>query len=163
MLAVILLVTTAAFTQNEQLFQKGKIASEAQNYDSATFYFNEFIHAETSNVRKAQAYLELGLIQTELQKPTEGIKLINQAILLDQQYIYYFYRGRLNYQSEKIGQAIKDYDITLQLKPDYGAAYAWRGVAKYWKANVAEGCVDIKKGAELGDEHAREVLPKLCK
>ena len=163
-LTTIILATSKAFTQTDDiLFQKGKLTKEEKKYDSATFYFNEFIKSETDKNKKALAYLELALIQSELKKPTEGIKLVDKSIELDQQYIYYFYRGRLNYQNQKIANAIKDYDKSIELKPDHGASYTWRGIAKYWKAKTVDGCKDITKGAELGDEHAKGLIPKLCK
>ena len=107
--------------------------------------------------------MELALIQSQLQKPDEGIKLLDKAIELDQQYIHYFYRGRLNYQNKKIGKAIKDYDKSIELKPDHGASYSWRGIAKYWNARIDEACGDFNKGAELGDEEGKNMKLKLCK
>jgi tetratricopeptide (TPR) repeat protein len=163
-----LLTTIDTFSQTNETFQNGLKCQDLKNYDSAIYYFNEYIKYETANDKKAFAYLRLSMVQESLDNIKEGIKLINKAIELDGQYLYYFYRGTLNFQVGKTGQAIEDFNKSINLNPNIGASYRWRGIAKWKKAKMievkmAEACHDIDKAIELGDEEAKRIQPTLCK
>ena len=45
--------------------------------------------------------------------------------------VSYFKRGRQRYELEQNGDAIKDFDAAIELKPDYDEAYRYRGKAKH--------------------------------
>jgi tetratricopeptide (TPR) repeat protein len=162
---IVFLISPQIFAQNDDIYKKGLIAMEKQVYDSATYYFEKYIkNNESNNAQKALAYLQLGIIQSSLKNPILSIQFVNKSLELDEQYIYYFYRGRFNYQHKKIAKAIKDYDKAIELKPDFGGSYTWKGIAKYWQGKIEEGCFFISKGATLGDEEAMKIKSSLkCK
>lgn len=50
-------------------------------------------------------------------------------------------------------RAIADYDMAIQIKPDYADAYNERGLAHYSKGNFDRAIVDYDKAIELEPEH----------
>jgi tetratricopeptide (TPR) repeat protein len=75
----------------------------------------------------------------------------------------YFWRGRAKQEQDKDKDAIKDFDKTISLKPDYGDAYYWRGHSYSEMDMLKESaCPDFVKAAELGSELGTKAQKKYC-
>jgi tetratricopeptide (TPR) repeat protein len=159
----LLILLPIGVSAQEGDFSKGLKLLEEKKLDSAEFVFQEVIRIENSPEVKALCLLQLALIQSQRQQPQIGIKYLDEALTLDEKYLYYFYRGRLNYQDGKARKAIKDYTSSLALNPQHAQSYFHRGIAKYWNAKLEDGCTDMSKAVELGDTVAMSMMKKLCK
>ena len=74
----------------------------------------------------------------------------------------FFYRGlTLSYQG-KITEAIRDYDKTIKLSPDFARAYYNRGLLYIQLNQKEKGCLDFSKAGELGEEDAYTAIKNNC-
>lgn len=58
--------------------------------------------------------------------------------------------------------AIKDYDSCITLKPDFGLAYANRGLTKNYAGRKEEACIDFSIGVEFGSSEAQDFMNEFC-
>ena len=59
--------------------------------------------------------------------------------------------------------AIDDFNKTIDINPNYGNAYYYRGLAKIDLNQTNNGCVDLSKAGELGISDAYVSIKKYCR
>jgi len=59
--------------------------------------------------------------------------------------------------------SIKDYDMVIELDSQYAFAYYNRGIIKIDLGQKKDGCSDLRRANELGDESAKAAILKFCK
>ena len=63
-------------------------------------------------------------------------------------------RGLTYSKLQLLSQAIKDFDESIKLKPDFAPAFADRGMAYYELDQKDRACDDFKKSAKLKNKRA---------
>ncbi len=91
----------------------------------------------------------------------DAIREFNDAIKLNPfEYIYYFHRAIVEFNTGELQQAISDLDQSLKLSPYFGLAYRLRGGAYFAMNNCAKAVPDFEKAlhflpplvGEIGDQ-----------
>lgn len=70
--------------------------------------------------------------------------------------VAYYNKGLSKDQLEDYHGAIADYTMAIEIDPKYAWAYYQRGFAKIRLNQQGQGCIDLKKADELGDEQTHE-------
>ena len=58
--------------------------------------------------------------------------------------------------------ALEDYNIAIELKPNYSDAYHNRGIVKLELGDKNGACLDWSKAGELGQSKSYEMIKKYC-
>ncbi|PCH70455.1 MAG: hypothetical protein COC06_04885 [Bacteroidales bacterium] len=75
---------------------------------------------------------------------------------------YYFSRANICLEKNMISTAVLDYTYALNLKPDYGVAYANRGICLFKMEEIEAACKDWEQAVKLGISQSEEYLKKNC-
>ncbi|MES2411221.1 MAG: tetratricopeptide repeat protein [Bacteroidota bacterium] len=130
--------------------RNGNLDSAIKSYDKVTELDAEY---PTAYISRGSAYLDLKQYDKAIDNYTIAIKLSPEN---EESYAY---RGRAFYEIDKVENSKDDFDKAIDLNKDFSYAYSNRAILKYTKLNdVAGGCEDLKKAAELGDEDSKAHL-----
>lgn len=88
----------------------------------------------------------------------QGIEVLTQAIELNQNYNFYYHRGRAHFQLDQYSKAVADFDQVIALAPDMKDAYFRRGQALNRLGEKTKGMEDIRKAASMGFNPAQRWL-----
>lgn len=114
-------------------------------YNMATVYNN-----------KAYCLVELGKIN-------EALPLVTKALELDQSFSFIWdTRGEIYYKLGDFDKCISDMNRALDLDQSSNSYY-YRGLSKIKLDKFKEGCLDLSKSGELGNEKAYEAISSFCK
>ncbi|PKQ60301.1 hypothetical protein BZG02_19805 [Labilibaculum filiforme] len=75
---------------------------------------------------------------------------------------YYFNRANICLGKNRISTAVLDYTYALNLKPDYGLAFANRGICFFKMGEIEAACKDWKQAVKLGVSQSEEYIDKNC-
>jgi len=75
---------------------------------------------------------------------------------------YYFNRANISLGKNRISSAVLDYTYALNLKPNYGVAYANRGICLYKMGETEAACKDWKQAVKLGISQSEEYIKRNC-
>ena len=90
-------------------------------------------------------------------------RIIPDAIRLDDQDAeVYAARGCTFYNVKNYDTAIANFNVALQLNPEYALPYLVRGKSKYRSVDNDGACSDWKIAAELGNQEAKKLLDENC-
>ena len=153
---------------------RGKTKTYAKDFGGATKDFLSILRKDSAGKQGQAALYYLGKIEYQSGNFQKSIEYYDKLILLtpsDPE--VYFDRGAAKGMLMNTEGSIKDYDKAIQLKPDYKEAYANRGVAKInllttkgniqpTKEQTIDGCADLKKAKELGDNSVDDMIFAYC-
>ena len=71
-------------------------------------------------------------------------------------------RGSLYIQQKQYEEAIQDFNTAIKTNPNYGTAYANRGIAYEYSVNMLNACSDWRKAGELGIDYAKQWHNQQC-
>lgn len=112
------------------------------------------------------AYVDRGRTKFSLQDYRGAIKDYDKAIQLSpNSSTYFFMRAEAKDQIHEFTSAVIDYDksITLnRIKSLTGDSYFNRGIDKLKLGKKIEGCLDLSKAGELGNDKAYDYIKKYC-
>ena len=60
-------------------------------------------------------------------------------------------------------RAIESLNQSVELAPNVGQPYHYRGIAKHNLEMYEEGCYDLKKAIDLGLDYVQEIYDENCK
>ena len=66
-------------------------------------------------------------------------------------------------ENKQFVEALKDFDIAIKLKYNYGAAFVNRAAVKFASKDKIGACEDLNKADALGDEMAFKLIETYCK
>ena len=72
-------------------------------------------------------------------------------------------RGVAKCMINRYNEAVNDFSYILELQPDDGLAYYYRGLAYYSLNQTYKGCNDIEKASQLNVARAAQDLKELCR
>ncbi|OFX72784.1 MAG: hypothetical protein A2X12_08590 [Bacteroidetes bacterium GWE2_29_8] len=79
------------------------------------------------------------------------------------EYNLYYYRGLAKFYLYNYSEAVEDFNLAIENKPDFDKAYYNRGLSFYRLSKYSEACLDWEKADNLGYNKAGETLNELCK
>jgi serine/threonine protein kinase len=121
-----------------------------------------FTKAIQHDPKCALAFVYRGWVNAREHQPDATLADANQAIQLlsedntDLLGLAYLVRGHGCRHKGNPDKAIADYTTALRFKPDWSAAYYWRGVAYAQKGDTKRAKADKDKAAKLGSKSGRE-------
>ncbi|MGZ2371115.1 tetratricopeptide repeat protein [Ancylomarina sp. YFZ004] len=121
-----------------------------QQDDEICYYLGE-IYNSKGEVKRAMSEYSMAIAYSKLNG--EDFHLVPR---------YYFNRANICLGKNMISTAVLDYTYALNLKPDYGAAYANRGICLYKMGEIEAACKDWKKAVKLGISQAEEYVKRNC-
>jgi len=75
---------------------------------------------------------------------------------------FHYNMGNLLCLSEKLVEAISEYDKAVELYPYMGDAYFNRGLVLIYLKDKEKGCIDLSRAGELGVPDAYGIIKKYC-
>ena len=93
----------------------------------------------------------------------DALKYFNKDLRLDKGNPAYFKaRGKTYYQTKMYKYAIDDLSMSLDLKPDDGEVYYFKGMARFYSGDKTGACSDWKIAANYGENKAIEQIINNC-
>jgi len=149
-------------------YNNGKLQSEKENRQEAINFYTKAIdcYPIEDSYFKALAYYNRGLNKRYLNNLKGAISDYSESIRLRPDYYKaYNNRGYAKLLLEDYSGAILDFDIVIKLdnfNTEYSAmALGNRGIAKLILGQ--DGCADLKKAIEIGNQNALNYYTKYCK
>ena len=112
-------------------------------------------YEKAQSIVSATKLLEIGIQQRMENKTTEALNSFDSGIDMNPSYILYIERGRTYINIEQFNKAIDDFNNAIKMRPGYGKAYYYKGIALIKKGNKRKGVKIVKKAAELGNHTAK--------
>ncbi|HSF89709.1 MAG TPA: tetratricopeptide repeat protein [Saprospiraceae bacterium] len=141
-------------------YNRGNLYQKQKKYELALADFNNAVRYERDFDK---AYNNRGTLYKETNRLDEAIVDYDRAISLNPDYhMAYNNRGSVYILQKQYQRAIEDLDQAIALKPDFAEAFGNRGIAKLKMGNT-DGCVDLKRSADLGFLPAGEFYRQYCK
>ncbi|MDE5417791.1 hypothetical protein L3049_07200 [Labilibaculum sp. DW002] len=121
-----------------------------QQDDEICYYIGEMYNLK-GEAKRAMAEYSMAIAYSKLNG--EDFHLVHR---------YYFNRANICLAKKMISTAVLDYTYALNLKPDYGAAYANRGICLYKMGEKDAACKDWKEAVKFGIGQSEEYLKRNC-
>lgn len=147
-------------------FMRGLILSGKGNYLEAIGNYNEVLKrektAEPFAFQMEHVYHQKAYCLLQLDKATEALPLLTKALQMNAEIGSIWYtRGQAYFKLEQFGNSIKDMTKVLEFD-ELAAAYFYRGLSYLQLDKMPEGCTDLRRSAELGDEDAADIVAEFC-
>lgn len=121
-----------------------------QQDDEICYYLGEMYKAK-GEVKRAMAGYSMAIAYSKMNG--EDFYLVHK---------YYFNRANICLEKNMISTAVLDYTYALNLKPDYGVAFANRGICFFKMGEIEAACKDWKQAVKLGVSQSEEYIGKNC-
>ena len=96
-------------------------------------------------------YVKKGKKKLALRRNSEALELFNEAIHHnDKNFEAWYFRGNCRVSLGQYHEGIRDLDKSMELKPDFAAAWYNRGLAWFYLDNREKACADWIRAEELG-------------
>ena len=167
-LIILLLPSFLRAQSAEEYFDAGFEFYEAGEYYKAIDAYSKAIEIKAE---QPKYYFHRGVCLSMISQNEEAVEDLSEAIRIDttsiqsgidSRYFLSFERAFSKYRLKLDEEAIKDYDRTIELNPDYGPAYLNRGTIKFDHDDVDGACYDWRKAFNLGIEIANELIRQYC-
>ncbi len=119
--------------------------------DEICYYLGEMYNSK-GQLKRAMAEYSMAIAYSKING--EDFHLVHR---------YYFNRANICLGKNMIKTAVLDYTYALNLKPNYGVAFANRGICLYKMGEKAAACKDWKEAVELGVSQAVSYVERNCK
>jgi len=147
-------------TFEDAYFNRATVFDESSNIQLAIKDYSKLIRLNP----KADAFNNRGWEYYKSGDMKSAMLDYDKAILLDSTFSKaYFNRASIKVSSGDFTGAIEDYNSLLRMYANDKNAYYYRGKAYLQTKDTINACKDWKKAAELGNEHALELLRQYCK
>ncbi len=135
----------------QELFERGYVSYENNNFDEALRYFTEAIHAKSDDVyslmMRAIIYRTKGDVESAIADCNSVIQIkpdLAQAYLI---------RGRAFRMKAEIDAAIKDFNEAISLMPSEYESYLSRGLAKFDNDDLDGARADYSEAIRLNKDY----------
>lgn len=145
------------------LLERARVNHDASNYRAAILDYNEYELLMKGQLKARFYYLRF---QAELDFRQYQIALndINTAISMEPEYdLYHAEKASLLLRVGYFDDALEEANECIRLAPEHSDGYLFLGVAQCQLGKTAEGLVNLKKAAELGDTQATQLIEKYSK
>ncbi|MFA9370642.1 MAG: hypothetical protein ACERIH_02945 [Labilibaculum antarcticum] len=135
--------------QSINILQKSK--KIFQQDDEICYYLGEMYKAK-GEVKRAMAEYSMAIAYSKMNG--EDFSLVPH---------YYLNRANICLAKNMISTAVLDYTYALNLKPDYGVAFANRGICFFKMGETEAACKDWQKAFDMGIVQVEEYLEENCR
>lgn len=141
-------------------FVRGNIKFAFEDYHGAMKDYNSAVEL---NPKLADGFFARGNAKMKLQDYYGAISDYTSAIVLNENYVEaYFNRGKAKQFLQAYEDAINDCSKIIQIKPKNADAYYMRGLLRIEFGDLKQGCLDLSKAGELGDQKAYDAIKEKC-
>ncbi len=147
---------------DESYVQRALLFRKSHQADSA---LADLTRALQLNPKNGQALQLRGDVNFDLQHYDEAMADLNQAAVYSKDFLIYVRRGRIEYLLKKYDSAVDDYTRAIQIKPDVGEWYFFRGLCKALQKPddyVHDACFDFGKAREFGYDLSGTGVENYC-
>ncbi|MDR4987330.1 MAG: tetratricopeptide repeat protein [Bacteroidales bacterium] len=125
----------------EAYLYRGLARLELAKYPEA---LEDFLQADDLDhqLHKQSRYL-IGLTKTYLGWYDKALPYLDEAVRINPGYASYFQRGRVLYYLEEYHQALRDFDVSLRLKPKLAEVHLYRGKTFYYLGSAEQAVDDL--------------------
>jgi tetratricopeptide (TPR) repeat protein len=150
--------TDARYSQAYYL--RGNIKAAFEDFHGAMKDYNSAIDL---NNKMSDSFFARGNVKMKLQDYYGAISDYSSAIALNENYVEaYFNRGKAKQFLQAYEDAINDCSKIIQINSKSIDAYYMRGLLRIEFGDVKQGCLDLSKAGELGDQKAYEAIKEKC-
>lgn len=142
-------------------FRRGISYHAIGKYKEAT---NDFDKVSTIEPNMKKLFLKRGLSKYEMGKYREAIIDFNRELGKEDEpnIEIYYHRAMAQYAQLNFGGAIQDFDVVIEQKPHHRDAIYYRGLSYIRKGHLKEGCEDLERAEEMGEERAAIHIKNRC-
>jgi tetratricopeptide (TPR) repeat protein len=135
--------------EGQRLHSEGKLKEAMERYN--------FVISRSENY--AEAYQKRGWLFNDMKDYSLAIVDFTKATEITPTFSdAYFGRGYAYLKQDNYDAAIKDFNKVIEIQPYAADAFCYRGIAKKKCGKLKEGCDDLYKAMELGDDNAYDYL-----
>ena len=121
-------------------------------YEKSITYYTEALKKKPDLL---EAYINLGIVNDDMDNVIEALENYNTAIQLDPCYTEAYYnRGFAYLNKEDLDQAFADFSKVIELKPEHAEAYYYRGLISLSKEDFEQGLHDCNIAIQLNPDDA---------
>ena len=143
------------------IYNRGRCYQELGEQDKALEDFNTVIELDGNN---ENALLSLGQVFYGKDDFKSTIFYAQKVLEKNPDNAMAFYLiGRANHRQGMTRDAMNNYNTAINLTPNFGEAYLYRGALKLLLKQKKAACIDLNKAVELKAEGADEALRKNCR
>jgi tetratricopeptide (TPR) repeat protein len=141
-------------------YLRGNLKDKFEDRHGAMKDYNTAIE---KNQKFADAFFARGNVKMKLQDYYGAIADYTSAITINENYIEaYFNRGKAKQFLQAYEDAINDCSKIITINPKNVDAYYMRGILRINFGDMKNGCLDLSKAGELGDQKAYETIKEKC-
>ena len=153
---------------SQAYFNRGVAKAGLEEHTGAIADYNKSLELDPKN---QAAYYKRGLSKIEIKLHKEAVSDFDKAIIVSPKNIIdsfsnkdiYISRGIAKYHLLDIKSALTDFSNAISMYKNDGMAYCYRGLCKIDLQQQKEGCIDLRKAAELNFTQAAELIRENCK
>lgn len=110
------------------------------------------------------AYLRLAIYYFNIEQHPKALQNVNHVIkkINPKSAEAYALKGEIELGRKQYALALKDLNQAIELDPNVGSTYTYRGLAYLYSGKKKLACEDWSKAHELGDFECEEYLEKYC-
>ena len=139
---------------------RGNIKSAFEDYHGAMKDYNSAVELSP---KLSDGFFVRGNVKMKLQDYYGAIADYTSAIAINENYVEaYFSRGKAKQFLQAYEDAINDCSKIIQIKPKNADAYSMRGLLRIEFGDQKQGCLDLSKAGELGDQKAYDAIKEKC-
>lgn len=143
------------------LFNRGRAYEELKQYNKARADFLQVLKMDELNF---SAYASLANIHYNKEEYSKALLNAEKAIEINDRFEQaHFLVARSKHQLGYAESAMESYNTAINLDPDFGDAFLYRGALKIGLDQRRSACADFQKAKQLKTPGAQNALKKYCK
>jgi len=114
---------------------------------------NYFLKAVTYKEDYYQSYRSLGWLSKDCFKYDEALKWVRKSLSINSSDLEtIFLKGLIHFERKESKAAINDFTRCLELRPDYGRAYSFRGMTYFQLGRVDDAIASLQQAINIGGD-----------
>lgn len=142
---------------------RGEARSDYGRYSEALADFDKVIELDSVNF---DAHFQKSMTEYRMGKYEDALRDCDRSILLRPAYdMAYFFRAKIKRELKDYEGAISDCNEAIKLMPAFFPYYSELGIYKILAGKKEEGCKDLKKALEMGEDpnSIKHIMDAHCK
>lgn len=145
---------------SQAYYVRGNIKASFEDFHGAMKDYNQAID---QNGKLSDVFFARGNVKMKLQDYYGAIADFTSAIAINGNYVEaYLNRGKAKQFLQAYEDAINDCSKIIQINAKSMDAYYMRGLLRIEFGDMKQGCLDLSKAGELGDQKAYEAIKEKC-
>ncbi|MBI5404373.1 MAG: tetratricopeptide repeat protein [Ignavibacteriae bacterium] len=147
----------------EAYLYRGEARSDYGRYSDALADFDKVIKLDSVNF---DAYFQKCITEYRMGNYEEALRDCDRSILMRPPYdMAYYFRAKIKRELQDYEGAISDCNEAIGLMPAFFPYYSERGIYKILAGKKEEGCKDLKKALEMGEDpnSIKQIMDAHCK